>query len=78
MKTIIVKKGAIVEDNFCGKHKVAENFEATVVERQHVEPLEPYFICVNDGKFESGLEEVMPNGQCFFVKESDTCALAGV
>ena len=52
------------------KHIVKEDFEAKVVERQHVEPLEPYYICVNDGKFISGLEDVM-DGQCFFVKESD-------
>jgi hypothetical protein len=70
MNTITVKKGATVEDNFCGKHIVKEDFEAKVVERQHVEPLEPYYICVNDGKFISGLEDVM-DGQCFFVKESD-------
>ena len=30
MNTITVKKGATVEDNFCGKHIVKEDFEASL------------------------------------------------
>ena len=74
MKTVIVKKGSTVESNFGTKHEVLADFKATVLDRQHVEPLEPYFICLNDGKFESGLEEPFADlglGQAFFVNERD-------
>jgi hypothetical protein len=74
MKTVTVKKGSTVESNFGTKHEVLADFKATVLDRQHVEPLEPYFICLNDGKFESGLEEPFADlgqGQAFFVNERD-------
>ena len=74
MKTVTVKKGSTVESNFGTKHEVLADFKATVLDRQHVEPLEPYFICLNDGRFESGLEEPFTNlglGQTFFVNERD-------
>jgi hypothetical protein len=74
MKTVIVKKGSTVESNFGTKHEVLADFKATVLDRQHVESLEPYFICLNDGKFESGLEEPFADlglGQAFFVNERD-------
>ena len=74
MKQVTVKKGSIVESNFGTKHEVLADFKATVLDRQHVEPLEPYFICLNDGKFESGLEKPFAElglGQAFFVNERD-------
>ena len=48
MKTVTVKKGSTVESNFGTKHEVLADFKATVLDRQHVEPLEPYFICLNE------------------------------
>ena len=74
MKQVTVKKGSIVESNFGTKHEVLADFKATALDRQHVEPLEPYFICLNDDKFESGLEEPFAElrlGQAFFVNERD-------
>jgi len=74
MKKITIKKGSIVESNFGKKHEVLADFKATVLDRQHVEPLEPYFICLNDGKFESDLEKPFAElglGQSFFVNEQD-------
>ena len=81
MKTVTVKKGSTVESNFGTKHEVLADFKATVLDRQHVEPLEPYFICLNDGKFESGLEEPFADlgqGQAFFVNERDVVQAWGI
>ena len=81
METVTVKKGSTVESNFGTKHEVLADFKATVLDRQHVEPLEPYFICLNDGKFESGLEEPFADlgqGQAFFVNERDVVQAWGI
>ena len=81
METVTVKKGSTVEWNIGTKHEVLADFKATVLDRQHVEPLEPYFICLNDGKFESGLEEPFADlgqGQAFFVNERDVVQAWGI
>lgn len=66
-KQITVKKGAVIEDNFCEKHTVQEDFEATVITKQ-----DDYYVCHNT-MFKSGLEKSLGAiGQSIFVHQSDT------
>ena len=73
MKTVIVKKGSVIESDFGTVHEALADFGATLLERQQID-LDPYYICLYSGKISNESEEPFLDlgfGQLIFVYERD-------